>query len=121
MTTKQWVLTGIGIILAILLFIGIKFFSKESQNVFNRGIQNTMGLKYGTVEIYVGQPSPVRQFFYVEKVSTVFEGEDLVKSYGYGYMDKNKNAKLDPEEKRRGKRYFEIPSFAQYIYFDAKE
>lgn len=119
MTGKQWILTGAGIFLAIVVFIGIKFFSEESQNSFNRSIQNTMGLKQGTVEVYVGQPSPVRQFFHVEKVSTVFESDgDLIKSYGYGYIDQNKNGKLDPEEKKVGKKYFEVPSFSQYIYFD---
>ena len=122
MTTKQWVLTGLGILLAIAIFIGIKFFSEENQNAFNRGLQNTMGLSQGTFEIYVGQSKPVRTFFGVQKVSTVFESDgDLIKSYGYGYVDSNKNGILDPEEKKIGKKYFEVPSYSQSIYFDSSK
>lgn len=120
---KKGILIGFGIFALVLLIGGIKYFSEESQNKFNRSLQTTMGMKNGKVEIYVGQAVPVRRFFNVEKLSTATSTDgDTARSYryGFGYIDKNKNNILDSEEKQRGKRYFEFSEFAQYVYFDAK-
>jgi len=113
---KKALYIGGGIFLAISIFIGIRLFSEEAQNKFERAIKATMGFPNGMVEIYVGQKQPVRRWLKVEKLTTR-EGRDY--RYGFGYIDSNNNGKLDPEEKKMGRRYFEVSPFAQYVYLDA--
>jgi len=118
---KQKIIIIAGVFFVISLFLVIRFFSEESQNQFNRSLQNAMGLKYGKMEIYIGQAKPVKQYLMVEKVSPVLDNDgDVIKSYGYGYFDINLNNKVDPNENKLGKVYFEIPAYSQYIYWNAK-
>jgi len=122
LSNKQIIIIIISVFLAISIFLAVKFFSEENQNSFNRGFQTTMGIKQGKVEVYVGQSTPVRRFFNVEKLSTAIATKgNSVRSYryGFGYIDSNRNNILDMEEKRRGKKYFELSEFSQYIYLDA--
>jgi len=122
MNGKQITMIIAGIFIVVLLFVGVKYFSEENQNIFNRSLQTTMGIKEGKVEVYVGQDHPIRRFFNVEKLSTAIAtggSEARPYRYGFGYIDKNKNNILDPDEKKRGKKYFELSEYSQYIYLDA--
>jgi len=122
MNKKIWLIILASISIIVVLFLTIRFFSEESQNSFNRSLQTTIGLKNGKVEVYVGQAVPVRRFFNVEKLSTAISTVGKTARnyrYGFGYIDSNKNNILDIEEKKRGKKYFELSEFSQYIYLDA--
>lgn len=119
---KKGLMIAGGIILLIAILLGARYFSEESQNKFNRSLQTTMGIKDGKVEVYSGQAVPVRRFFNVEKLSTATSTDgDTPRTYryGFGYIDRNTNNKLDPDEKKRGKKYFELAEYSQYIYLDA--
>ena len=122
MNAKQIAMIVAGVLLVIFIFLGVRYFSEESQNSFNRSLQTTMGIKEGKVEVYVGQDHPVRRFFNVEKLSTaVATGGEIARSYryGFGYIDSDRNNILDIKEKKRGKKYFELSEYSQYIYLDA--
>jgi len=109
------------LIIAIGLGLGIKFFSEETQNNISRSIGTMIGYKNGQVEIYVGQSKAVQTFFKVEKLSTAIAtngNEPRPYRFGFGYRDINHNDILDPEEIKLGKKYFEVPNYAQYVYFD---
>jgi len=121
---KNYIIGGISIFIIFGIFLGVKYFSEENQNKFNRSLQTTMGIKEGKVEVYVGQDHPIRRFFNVEKLSTaIATGGEESRSYryGFGYIDSNTNNILDPNEKKRGKKYFELSEYSQYIYLDASK
>ena len=112
---------AISLLLVVGIFLGIKFFSEESQNKFARAIGNSMGYKNGQVNVYVGQKEPVMIFLGVEKLSTAIATEDNnVRPYrfGFGFIDLNKNSIIDTNERSAGKKYFELPNYAQYVYFN---
>ncbi|HUG26079.1 hypothetical protein [Piscinibacter sp.] len=92
--------------------------TQESQNQFRRGIQNWTGTN-GVLEIYAGDKL-VKRFMKIDKISTAYGTDDSSPRsyrYGYGVMDENLNAIVDPGEKRV---YFEISDFAtNYIFFES--
>jgi len=92
--------------------------TQESQNQFRRGIQNWTGTN-GVLEIYAGDKL-VKRFMKIDKISTAYGTDDSSPRsyrYGYGVMDENLNAVVDPGEKRV---YFEISDFAtNYIFFES--
>ena len=117
------VLSIAGIFLLLILGVGARFLiTEEGQNRISRSIQNFIGAKYGKVVVYQNG-SPVFSAYNVEKLSTAYGTDDGAPRnyrYGYGHIDLNNDGKLDIKEKEK-KRYFEIPNFATYVYFDAKE
>lgn len=120
---KKIIFSFASILVVVLLILGLKLFSEENQNKFSRAISTTLGMKNGCVEIFIGHVTPVKRFLNVEKLSTAKgtdDGAPRPYRFGYGYIDANLNGKLDVNEKKIGKVYFEVPDFAQYIYFDNK-
>lgn len=101
-------------ILIVLMFSGC---TQETQNKIGRSIQNWTGTD-GVLDIYMGEKL-VKRFIKVDKLSTAesTEGQSpRTYRYGYGYLDKNFNYKVDSGEK---KLYFEISDYATpYIFYD---
>ncbi|NPA12639.1 MAG: hypothetical protein GXO45_01490 [Aquificae bacterium] len=98
------------------------FFSPERLNIVSRTIETTIGFKHGVVEIY-SCGKLVKRFLKVEKLTTAtgtYQNTTRPYRFGYGYLDANLDGVLNKEEKLAGKRYFEIPSFIDYIYYDGK-
>ncbi len=106
----------------VLFFIYRMFFSPERINIIGRTIETTFGFKNGVVEFY-SCGKLVKRFLKVEKLTTAkgtYEKQTRPYRFGYGYIDENLNGVLDKKEKEKGKSYFEIPSYGDYIYYDAK-
>jgi len=117
---KLTLIISLSLFLGVLVLIGIKFFSEESQNSFIRKMDTTFGMKNGCVEVFFGNDKAVKRFFNVEKLSTAlgtYDDKPRPYRYGYGYYDVNLNNKLDDFEKKLGKNYFEVGDYSQYIYF----
>ena len=90
--------------------------TQESQNKLGRAVQNWTGTD-GVLEVYAGDEL-VKRFLRIDKLSTATAtggGETRAYRFGYGVLDKNKNAKVDPDEK---KVYFEVSDFATYVFFE---
>ena len=118
---KMKIFSIVGVVLIIITVGGFKlFFSEEAQNKISRSITSTFGTKEGCLEVTIGG-KPFR-FMHVEKLSTAYGTDDHKPRpyrYGYGIIDRNLDGKVSPEELKQGKKYFEVPDFAQYIYYDA--
>ena len=102
-------------------YLGIKYFSEESQNILKRSIDTTIGFKYGRVDILAGHDRPVMSWFQVEKLTTANASKGSGSRnyrFGYGIFDENHNGKLDDFEKKIGKKYFEVGPYTMYIYRD---
>ena len=104
--------------ISILLILLLSACTQESQNKFSRSIQNWTGTD-GVLDIYMGEKL-VKRFIKIDKLSTAQSTSgNLPRSYryGYGYLDTNKNFKVDDGEK---KLYFEISGFSTpYIFYDS--
>jgi len=92
--------------------------TQEVQNKIKRGIQNWTGTD-GVLEVYAGEKLIMR-FIRVDKLSTAKGTEDggiRPYRYGYGFIDKNRNFKVDTDEKRV---YFEFSNYSggQYIFYE---
>ena len=103
-----------------LIFIAILIFftacTQEQQNKIGRSIQNITGVN-GVVDIYSGGKLVMR-FIKVDKLTTAHGTDDnLPRPYrfGYGYIDKNFNYKVDENEK---KVYFEVTNYETYIFYE---
>jgi len=99
---------------ALLLVTGC---TQEQQNKIGHTIQNITGVN-GVVDIYSGGKLVMR-FLKVDKLTTAHGTDDnLPRPYrfGYGYLDKNFNYKVDPDEKK--KLYFEITNYETYIFYE---
>lgn len=107
------------IILALSIILALFFTacSQETQNKIGRSIQNWTGTD-GVLDIYMGEKL-VQRFIKVDKLSTAEAtqgGSPRTYRYGYGYIDKNFNLKVDDGER---KLYFEISDYATpYIFYD---
>ncbi len=98
---------------SLLLLLGC---TQEQQNKIGRSIQNLTGVN-GVVDIYSGGKLVMR-FLKVDKLTTAHGTDDnLPRPYrfGYGYIDKNFNYKVDKGEK---KVYFEITNYETYIFYE---
>ena len=116
-------LTAVLIFSAVLFFIYRLFFAPERINIIGRTIETTFGFDNGVVEFY-SCGKLIKRFLKVEKLTTAkgtYQKETRPYRFGYGYIDENLNGILDRDEKKKGKVYFEIPSYRDYIYYDAKE
>jgi hypothetical protein len=102
--------------IVLTLFIGC---TQESQNQISRSLQNWTGIN-GIVEVYSGGKL-VKRFFNVDKLTTASgtsrAGMRLYR-YGFGYNDINLNGILDKNEKRAGKKYFDVSSYANVVYYE---
>jgi len=106
------------IVLLLFLFVFLHGCTQETQNKIGRKIQNWTGTN-GVLDIYMGDKL-VTRFIKIDKLSTATGTDDgLVRNYrfGYGYIDKNLNYKVDRDEER--KVYFEVSNFSTpYIFYD---
>ncbi|WP_456447729.1 hypothetical protein [Oceanithermus sp.] len=118
---------GLVLALVVVLLLGgflafRYFFSPERLNQIGRTVGTTFGFDYGVVEYY-SMGRLVARFFNVEKLTTAsgtYENQTRPYRFGYGYRDVNLNGVLDPDEAAPGKAYFEVPVYAEYLYYDAK-
>jgi hypothetical protein len=104
-------------IVLVILFSGC---TQEQQNKIGRNIQNWTGVN-GVVDIYSGGKL-VKRFIKIDKLTTAKGTDDgKIRPYrfGYGYVDKNFNYKVDKGEK---KVYFEISNYStQYVFYENPE
>jgi len=120
---KKGIIAGLILIAVVVSAVGLYFFSEERQNKISRSLSTTLGLSDGCVEIYASQATPVKRFLKVEKLSTAYGTDDAQARpyrYGYGYIDTNSNGTVDTNEKGKGKAYFEVGDYSQYIYTECK-
>jgi len=107
------------VIFALSLALALFFTActQETQNKLGRSIQNWTGTN-GVLDIYMGEKL-VQRFIKIDKLSTAEAtqgGAQRTYRYGYGYLDKNFNYKVDSGER---KLYFEISDYATpYIFYD---
>lgn len=91
--------------------------TQETQNRLGRSIQNWTGTN-GVLEVYAGE-KVVRRFLKIDKLSTASGTNDNIARpyrFGYGVLDENLNAEVDPGEKRV---YFEFSDYStSYIFFE---
>ncbi|NES87679.1 MAG: hypothetical protein F6K10_43705 [Moorea sp. SIO2B7] len=105
----------LGIFLLMVLATGC---TQETQNTLGRQIQNWTG-NDGVLDIYAGDKL-VNRFLKIDKLSTAHGTTEkrMVRPYrfGYGYLDKNQNFKVDEGEK---KVYFEFSDYStNYIFYE---
>jgi len=104
----------IAAIATIILFTGC---TQETQNRIGRSLQNWTGTN-GVLDIYMGGKL-VQRFIKVGKLTTATSTNGTTARnyrYGYGYLDKNFNYKVDSGEK---KLYFEISNYSTpYVFYE---
>jgi len=107
-------------LVAVSLVIVALFMSactQETQNKMGRSIQNWTGTD-GVLDIYMGGKI-VQRYIKVDKLSTAVATDGKASRdyrYGYGYLDINRNYKVDAGEK---KLYFEVSNYSTpYIFYD---
>jgi len=104
-------------ICSITLLVLLTGCTQETQNKIGRSIQNWTGTD-GVLDIYMGGKL-VQRFIKIDKLSTATSTDGNTPRhyrYGYGYLDKNFNYKVDAGEK---KLYFEISNYSTpYIFYD---
>ena len=121
----QQPMTRIGMIRIALLTVvvcgmgtGLFGCTQESQNRLNRSIQNWTGTD-GVLDIYAGEKLVLR-FIQIDKISTASATADGGRArpyrFGYGYVDRNLNFKVDAGEK---KVYFEFSDYStSYVFYE---
>jgi hypothetical protein len=103
----------IAFIIALFVITGC---TQEQQNKIGRSIQNITGVN-GVVDVYSGGKLVMR-FLKVDKLTTAHGTDDNKPRpyrFGYGYIDKNFNYKVDEGEK---KVYFEVTNYETYIFYE---
>lgn len=105
-------------LLAMIVFlIFLSGCTQETQNKIGRAIQNWTGTN-GVLEIYAGN-TKVKQFIKIDKISTAMGTSDNMPRpyrFGYGYLDKNLNGKVDKGERRV---YFEFSDYSTpYLFYE---
>jgi hypothetical protein len=105
------------IALTIILAISFSACTQETQNRIGRSIQNWTGTN-GVLDIYMGGKL-VQRFIKIDKLTTATATDGTTPRnyrYGYGYLDSNKNFKVDAGER---KLYFEISNYSTpYIFYE---
>ena len=100
-----------------VVILGCTACTQETQNKFGRAVQNWTGTD-GVLEVYAGDKL-VKRFLKIDKLSTATAtGGKAERPYrfGYGILDENLNAAVDPGEK---KVYFEFSDYStSYIFFE---
>jgi len=106
-----------GLALGLIALVG--GCTQETQNSISRSIQNWTGTD-GVLDIYAGDKL-VKRFIKIDKISTAYgtnDGRPRPYRYGYGYIDKNFDYKVDPGSK---KVYFEFSDYStSYIFYENK-
>ena len=122
---SQHPMTRIGMIrIALLILVvcgvgtGLSSCTQESQNRLNRSIQNWTGTD-GVLDIYAGEKLVLR-FIQIDKISTASAtadgGQARPYRFGYCYVDRNLNFKVDAGEK---KVYFEFSDYStSYVFYE---
>ncbi len=91
--------------------------TQETQNKFNRAVQNYTGTD-GVLDVYAGDKL-VKRFIKIDKLSTaVSTSGDTPRPYRYAYgvLDENQNLRVDSGEK---KVYFEFSDYStSYIFYE---
>jgi len=106
-------------LLTSMVFVSMFFTActQETQNKIGRSIQNWTGTN-GVLDIYMGGKL-VQRFIKIDKLSTAVSTNGNTPRnyrYGYGYLDKNFNYKVDAGEK---KLYFEISNYSTpYVFYE---
>lgn len=102
--------------LAVSIALTFSACTQETQNKIGRSLQNWTGTD-GVLDIYMGEKL-VQRFIKVDKLTTATSTDgNSARSYryGYGYLDKNQNYKVDKGEK---KLYFEISNYStSYVFY----
>jgi hypothetical protein len=103
-----------------LLFAGC---TQETQNKISRTVQNFTGTD-GVLDVYAGDKL-VKRFLKIDKLTTATSTDGNTPRpyrFGYGYVDSNLNLKLDDDEKKAGKVYFEFSDYStSYIFYENHE
>lgn len=106
----------IGITTAIASLLLLSGCTQETQNKISRGLQNWTGT-HGVLDVYMGEKL-VSRFIEIGKLTTATSTNGNVPRnyrYGYGYLDVNRNYKVDNGEK---KIYFEISNYSTpYLFY----
>lgn len=105
----------------ILVMIGATLLvagcTQETQNKFNRAVQNYTGTN-GVLDVYAGDKL-VKRFIKIDKLSTAVSTSGSTPRpyrYAYGVLDENQNLRVDPGEK---KVYFEFSDYStSYIFYE---
>ncbi len=101
-------------IILIFVFTGC---TQEQKNKLGHSIQNFTGVN-GVIDIYNGGKLVMR-FIKVGKLTTAHGTDDNKPRpyrFGYGYLDKNFNYKIDPNENK--KLYFELTNYETYVFYE---
>ncbi len=114
---KKTVLKSVLTVSAIFLISGC---TQETQNSISRSIQNWTGTN-GVLDIYAGDKL-VKRFIKIDKLSTAYgteDGKPRPYRYGYGYIDKNLDYKVDENSH---KVYFEFSDYStNYIFYEQEK
>ena len=107
------------LVLVAVMLVALAGCTQETQNKIGRAVQNWTGTD-GVLEVYAGDKL-VKRFMKIDKLSTATstEGKGYARPYrfGYGFMDKNLNGTIDPDEKK--KIYFEFSDYStSYIFYE---
>ena len=91
--------------------------TQETQNRLGHSLQNWTGTN-GVLDIYMGDKL-VQRYLKIDKLTTATATDGKTARnyrYGYGYLDKNFNYKVDDGER---KLYFEISNYSTpYIFYE---
>ena len=105
------------IVVAVIMAVFFTGCTQETQNKFGRTLQNWTGTN-GVLDIYMGG-KVVQRFIKIDKLSTATATDGTTPRnyrYGYGYLDKNFNYKVDEGER---KLYFEVSNFSTpYVFYE---
>jgi len=101
-----------------VITLGLTGCTQETQNKIGRSIQNWTGTD-GVLEVYAGEKL-VKRFLKIDKLTTASATNTKLERpyrFGYGYLDKNLNGSVDPDEKK--KIYFEFSDYSTpYIFYE---
>jgi hypothetical protein len=101
-----------------VITLGLTGCTQEAQNKIGRSIQNWTGTD-GVLEVYAGEKL-VKRFLKIDKLTTASATNSKLERpyrFGYGYLDKNLNGSVDPDEKK--KIYFEFSDYSTpYIFYE---
>ena len=102
--------------ISLAIVLAFSACTQETQNKLGRSIQNWTGTD-GVLDIYMGGKL-VQRFIKIDKLSTAESTTGKIPRnyrYGYGYLDRNQNYKVDSGEK---KLYFEISNYSTpYVFY----
>lgn len=103
--------------IALLLVLVLPACTQEMQNKISRSVQNWTGTN-GVLDV-VSEGKIMYRFIGIDKLTTASATggkESRPYRFGYGYLDKNMNYKIDKTEK---KIYFEVSDYGtNYVFYE---